>query len=216
MPELRLLYGSQKMPKSLMVNEMFASIQGEGFWTGTPCYFIRLSGCNRKCDFCDTFHEDGVEMNFNDTMAKMPGKFRHLIITGGEPTIQENLVEFIKGFDHYKVKIHIETNGTRPDVLEQIQCIHNTWITISPKEELDWKTYAWADELKFVVGSEKDLEYPHEVWRGLKKFIYKSPSIYLQPMSNKKEAIDLCYQECLKHPDKFSLSVQMHKLVGVV
>jgi len=215
LPELRLLYGSQKMPKSLMVNEMFPSIQGEGYWTGTPCYFIRLSGCNRSCEFCDTLHKDGVEMSLDEIMSKVPVEFKHAVITGGEPTIQENLVEFIDTFDHYTTKIHIETNGTRSDILEQIQCIHNTWITISPKEELDWGTYAWASELKFVVGNRDDLVFPHNVWGYLKETLGRWPTIYLQPMSNKKEAIELCYEECLKHPDKFNLSIQTHKLIGV-
>lgn len=56
------------------INEIFYSLQGEGFHTGTPAVFIRLSGCNLKCPFCDTQHEEGVLMTDEEIMAEV-GKY---------------------------------------------------------------------------------------------------------------------------------------------
>ena len=68
------------------INEIFYSLQGEGFHTGTPALFIRFSGCNLKCDFCDTRHEDGKLMSDEEIVeqaAQCPA--RMVILTGGAP-----------------------------------------------------------------------------------------------------------------------------------
>lgn len=65
------------------INEIFYSLQGEGFYTGTPALFIRFSGCNLKCDFCDTRHEDGKFMSDEEIVeqaAQCPA--RMVILTG--------------------------------------------------------------------------------------------------------------------------------------
>lgn len=75
----------------MKVNEIFCSLQGEGRWTGTPAVFLRLSGCNLRCSFCDTAHENGVEMSVADILSAVT-RFgvKHIVITGGEPTMQIN------------------------------------------------------------------------------------------------------------------------------
>ena len=71
---------------ALKVNEIFYSLQGEGFFTGTPAVFLRLSGCNLKCPFCDTRHESGKLMDFPEILAGISEyPARHVVITGGEP-----------------------------------------------------------------------------------------------------------------------------------
>ncbi|MDE5912790.1 MAG: 7-carboxy-7-deazaguanine synthase QueE, partial [Muribaculaceae bacterium] len=73
----------------MRVNEIFYSIQGEGAWTGTPMVFVRFSGCNRACDFCDTNHTPFTEMTEAE-IAMAVGRWpaRHVVITGGEPALQ--------------------------------------------------------------------------------------------------------------------------------
>ena len=68
------------------INEIFYSLQGEGYHTGTPAVFIRFSGCNLKCSFCDTRHEEGVLMSDDEIIAEV-GKYPAVtvILTGGEP-----------------------------------------------------------------------------------------------------------------------------------
>ena len=70
------------------INEIFYSLQGEGFHTGTPAVFVRFSGCNLKCSFCDTQHEEGVLMSDEEILAevvKYPAVT--VILTGGEPSL---------------------------------------------------------------------------------------------------------------------------------
>ena len=70
------------------INEIFYSLQGEGYHTGTPAVFIRFSGCNLKCDFCDTRHEEGEMMTDEDIVNEI-GKYPAVmvILTGGEPSL---------------------------------------------------------------------------------------------------------------------------------
>ena len=77
------------MEKIYRVNEIFYSLQGEGYYTGTPAVFLRFSGCNRRCSFCDTDHFAGTDMTAAQIVAAVAAfPSRHLVITGGEPALQ--------------------------------------------------------------------------------------------------------------------------------
>ena len=70
------------------INEIFYSLQGEGYHTGTPAIFVRFSGCNLKCDFCDTQHEEGKMMTDDEIIAEVK-KYPAVtvVLTGGEPSL---------------------------------------------------------------------------------------------------------------------------------
>lgn len=112
----------------MKVNEIFYSLQGEGFHTGTAAVFVRLSGCNLRCPFCDTNHASGTEMTEEeivDAARRYPAPL--VVVTGGEPSLflTHSLVEKL----HAAGKIvAVETNGTHelPDNVD--------WITLSPKD----------------------------------------------------------------------------------
>ena len=73
----------------MKVNETFLSLQGEGYFTGTPAFFLRLSGCNLQCPFCDTQHQTFKEMSEEEIVQEASlHKPRHIVITGGEPALQ--------------------------------------------------------------------------------------------------------------------------------
>lgn len=180
------------------INEIFYSLQGEGYHTGTASVFVRFSGCNLKCSFCDTKHEDGVMMSDDEILdaikAKCDGQKVHVVLTGGEPSlwIDEEFVNRLKSEGYY---VQIETNGTHvlPSSID--------WVTCSPK-------YApvllkSADEIKIVF---EDEQSPNKA-NGMEAQHY-----FLQPMSG-INTIDVV--EYIKRNPKWRLSLQTHKFVGI-
>lgn len=177
------------------INEIFYSLQGEGYHTGMPAVFIRFSGCNLKCAFCDTQHEQGVEMSDREILAevvKYPA--RMVVLTGGEPSlwIDGGLVDALHGAGKY---VCIETNGTRPlppDI---------DWVTCSPKQEGRLRLTR-MDEVK-VVYQGQDLT-PYEA--------LPATHFFLQPCSCLNTAETVAY--VLSHPH-WRLSLQTHKLIDI-
>ena len=111
------------------VNEIFYSLQGEGYNTGTASVFIRLSGCNLRCAFCDTRHEEGTMMSLHEIVEQVNQypKAPLIVLTGGEPSLWID-EDFVAGLKKMTGKtIAIETNGTHP--------LPNgiDWVTLSPK-----------------------------------------------------------------------------------
>ncbi|MCM1449750.1 MAG: 7-carboxy-7-deazaguanine synthase QueE [Clostridiales bacterium] len=180
---------------TLRVNEIFYSLQGEGFHTGTPAVFVRLSGCNLKCDFCDTDHSSYHPMSVSEIVARVKEhKAPIVILTGGEPSLQPigPLVDMLhnEGF-----KVHIETNGTHnlPPTID--------WVTCSPKKN-GRLVLTRCDELK-VVYEGQDVE---AVARGI-----DAGWRFLQPCSCRNTDEVIAY--ILDHP-WWRLSVQTHKLLN--
>lgn len=186
------------------VNEIFYSLQGEGFWTGTPMVFLRLSGCNLKCPFCDTDHAAFREMAVDeivDEIQKTGNNCGRVCITGGEPSLQLE-GELIGALHRAGFRIHLETNGTRslPEGID--------WITVSPKSDVPalrgdgTVVLEKADEVK-VVFQGSDVEKWHQI---------PARSYFLQPCSGKNtdETIDYI----LRHPH-WRLSLQTHKYLDI-
>ena len=97
------------------INEIFYSLQGEGAHTGCPSVFIRFSGCNKRCSFCDTKHEEGQLMTDEDIITEV-NKYpaRWIILTGGEPTMWID-PDFVRRLKEATGKsVAIETNGSLP------------------------------------------------------------------------------------------------------
>lgn len=196
----------------MKVNEIFYSLQGEGFHTGTPAVFVRLSGCNMACDFCDTDHAHGREMTDDEIVAEVcRHPARHVVVTGGEPLLQ--LTATLVGKLHAEGRtVQIETNGTLPlrDGLESLV----DWVTCSPKYGRV-PTIQRIDELKIVF----ELDHPEYIIdpatladRGISRYS-------LQPCDRADAAwnaanLHACIAYILAHP-RWHLSLQTHKLIGV-
>jgi 7-carboxy-7-deazaguanine synthase len=183
----------------LKVNEIFYTIQGEGQYAGTAMVFIRLSGCNLKCPFCDTQHQTFTSMTEKEILAEVK-KYSPLsvCITGGEPLKQNtfDLTEML-----YEYTIHLETNGTYDIPWEY------NYVCISPKnKEVSEENLYKADSIKILCGPEgweEMLDY-------YKNYDFKT---FLQPMSLDpvftKQAVEYIKY---KNP-KIRLSTQIHKYI---
>jgi len=133
--------------------EIFYSIQGEGPAMGRSATFVRLAGCNLRCQGCDTDDRTIQELSIEEVMKSIPS--RMVVVTGGEPTLQmEQMSELISLLHSQGNEIHIETNGTNliaQDILEKIQLA-----VVSPKRGSNFHLDFWAGKknvhLKFVLG----------------------------------------------------------------
>jgi len=188
------------------INEIFYSIQGEGAFAGFPAVFVRFSGCNLACPWCDTDHAHGEEM----TAAELENAVGELlkdhdgaivVLTGGEPALQ--LREDEPLFGEFGARICIETNGTQP-VPGWVE-----WITVSPKNEPPLRAIVpIPSELKFVFEPEHIPYYLSMQEADCRLSI--QPLARRDGTTNLREALEFV----LAHP-RFKLSVQLHKLIGV-
>lgn len=188
------------------VNEMFASLQGEGANTGRAAIFLRFAGCNLSCSFCDTDFHDFKLMSGDEIVktALQLGSTRFIVLTGGEPALQAD-AELTDKLHAAGFTIAMETNGTRP-----INCGID-WITCSPKLAFDSKArpaITKADELKVVFdGKHRVSDCGIEA-----KYKFVQPCDTGRTEQNAKitaEAINFV----MRNPE-WRLSVQMHKLLG--
>lgn len=183
------------MKKTYRINEIFYSLQGEGYYTGTPAVFLRMSGCNRQCSFCDTDHTAFTEMTA-DEIAEEVSRYpsRHLVITGGEPSLQVDS-DLLRAIKKHRFYVQIETNGTHALPVEI------DWVTCSPKDA-PWNIDR-IDELK-VVFRGQDVE---EI-----AALLPATHHFLQPLSGSNIPDTVAY--CLAHPI-WRLSLQTHKLIDI-
>lgn len=192
----------------MRVNEIFYSLQGEGFYVGVPSVFIRLSGCNLQCSFCDTTHQSFTDMSereIADVVAQYPAQ--HVVITGGEPSLQLTalLIELLHKLDK---EVAVETNGTHilPENVD--------WITLSPKDAFIASPAAKVvlercNEMKIVFTGNELPNYDN----------IACDHYFLQPCDvddaeQNKKIIEATIAYCLQHP-KWRLSLQTHKLLGI-
>jgi 7-carboxy-7-deazaguanine synthase len=152
----------------LKVNEIFYSIQGESSWAGHPCVFVRLTGCNLRCAYCDTqyAYEEGICLELLDIVYKI-GLFdcRLVEITGGEPLLQKETPELIRTLLDQAFTVLLETNGSQDIGTVDERCIRILDIKCPSSGESDksrlenLEVLTPKDELKFVIGSREDYEY---------------------------------------------------------
>lgn len=166
--------GVMILGSTLRVSELFVSIQGESTWAGMPCGFIRLTGCNLRCRWCDTdyAYKNGVEMSLQEIMEKVKTWSVSVIeITGGEPLLQPGCASLAETLLAHGYTVLVETNGTQPidalpgDVIRimDIKCPDS-----GMSEHLHWPNLAMLkeqDEIKFVLASRADYEWACEMIR---------------------------------------------------
>lgn len=187
----------------MKVNEIFYSLQGEGYFTGTAAVFVRLAGCNLACTFCDTDHREFTEMTEQaivDTVCTFPSN--HVVITGGEPSLQltSSLIDRLHAAGKF---VQIETNGTIPPP-NGID-----WVTCSPKAAT--LAVESVDELKLLyLNPGQDLSAYDHVTARIRA---------LQPCDTgnpeRNAAITAAAVAAVKADPRWRLSLQTHKLIHI-
>jgi organic radical activating enzyme len=192
---------------NLKVKEIFYSLQGEGGRQGEASIFVRLSGCNLKCNFCDTDFSGGKAMELPQILSVIR-KFpcRWIIWTGGEPTLQLT-GEAIAFFKHEGYLQAVESNGhyPLPGLLD--------YTVVSPKGNPDYakKINPNVDEIRLPV--EKGDTIP-DFERLPKAGRYFLSPVFTDDALETKENIDYCVEQ-IKRLTGWRLSLQIHKLINI-
>lgn len=175
----------------MKINEIFYSIQGEGYWTGLPNIFIRLTGCNLRCRYCDTTYayKDGEEMSISqiiEVIKKYPCEY--VCVTGGEPLINDQTNELIKSLFENDYQLIVETNGSIN--IGKIISFKKLIISLDIKcpssgmhDKMDFRNISQIrknDQIKFVISDRYDYEYAKNI---LKRYNPKC-RIFFQPVWN--------------------------------
>lgn len=158
----------------MKVNEIFGSIQGEGVTIGIPTTFIRLTGCNLRCRWCDTryAYEDGEELDIPGILARVRkiGK-EQVCVTGGEPLTQPETPKLIDKLVEQGCLVTLETNGSRS--IEPLQCSNSLMISMDVKcpgsgehtkmEFSNIEMLGPTDQIKFIIADRADYDYARSV-----------------------------------------------------
>lgn len=192
------------------INEIFYSLQGEGANTGIPAVFVRFSGCNLRCSFCDTQHQEGVMMTDEeiiDEVNRYP-QVPLIVLTGGEPSlfIDEDFVSILK--KRTGKRISIETNGTNilPKGID--------WVTFSPKtgfeggELADIKIES-CDELKVVYTGQ-----PLEPYFQIHATQYFLQPCYCDNQEERRRNMQATVEAVMSDP-RWRLSLQTHRMLDI-
>lgn len=193
------------------VMEHFYTLQGEGKYTGTSAYFIRLGGCDVGCVWCDVKEswdaENHPKMSVEELtgiVSLYPGEL--VVITGGEPAMYDLtvLVDALHSIGKY---VAIETSGTN-DLSGDVD-----WYTFSPKKFKApvEEAYLKASELKIVIFHKSDLAWAE----GHSQKVNENCVLYLQPEWSKREQLLPTIIEYVKNHPKWKISLQTHKYLEI-
>lgn len=206
----------------LLINEIFESIQGEGKNMGRPSVFVRLGGCNLTCSWCDSKFTWDPKVADNkvstlDAVVKQIKKFKtkHLVITGGEPMLQQDkIAAILKKLPGYTAEI--ETNGSIEseitELVEQINCSPKLKNSGNKAYPLRLKPSNKKVLYKFVVQKKSDLK---EISDYIKKYKIPKKRVYLMPEGVKKSDIEKrskwLIDECAK--EGYNFTTRLHILL---
>ena len=156
----------------LKVNEIFYSIQGESTFAGLPCVFIRLTGCNLRCVYCDTeyaFYE-GTDKSVDEIIEAIKKYNCNLVeVTGGEPLMQNESLELMRRLCDLNFEVMLETDGSLPikevdnrvKIIMDLKCPSSGMMKKNLYGNIEHLKH--IDEVKFVIGSREDYDWSKEI-----------------------------------------------------
>jgi 7-carboxy-7-deazaguanine synthase len=197
--------------KSLPLMEEFYTIQGEGFHSGKPAYFLRVGGCDVGCHWCDVKESWDASLHpLTETDKMVAHALEHparaVVVTGGEP-LMYNMDHLTKELKKHGMQTFLETSGAYP--------LTGTWdwICLSPKKTMPAleEVLKKANELKVIVHNKNDIEWAEQ--NASKVSI--SCILFLQPeWSKRNEVMPLITEYVMEHP-RWNVSLQTHKYMGI-
>ncbi len=218
----------------MQITEIYASIQGESSYAGLPCIFVRLTGCNLRCNWCDSEYtfSGGRKMSIDEVEAEI---FRLLPIkmveiTGGEPMLQEReVVPLMQRLHDRDYTLLLETSGERPlsrvpkEVIKivDVKCPHSGEADTFRIENLEALTA--RDELKFVLADRRDYEFARDFARR-HQLTSRVHSVIFSPAFRKNASGARDASQCLLDPQQLAewiladglsvrLGLQIHKFI---
>lgn len=204
----------------LRITEIFHSIQGESTWAGLPCYFVRLTGCNLRCTWCDSEYtfQGGEWMSFDEIFARLDAmpSCDLVEVTGGEPMLQKQVVPFMQACLERGYTVLLETGGSLDlsDVPAEVRRIvdlkapgsgevtRNLWSNLDVLQP-------W-DELKVVVAHRADYEWARDVIR--ERGLAERHTVLMSPVFGQIEPVELA-QWILEDALPVRMQLQMHKFI---
>ena len=202
---------AKKIEGMLPVMEHFYTIQGEGAYSGQAAYFVRLSGCDVGCHWCDvkeSWDIDNDQFIPIETIVSyvLEAEAKIVVVTGGEP-FTHDLSELTDQLRIHKVRLHIETAGVYPITGDW------DWICLSPKKfkPVLEEYYHNASELKVIIFNHSDFDWAQE--QASK--VNDQARLFVQPEWSKEPEISMALVNFVKNNPIWTLSLQVHKYLAI-
>jgi len=206
---------------TLRVNEIFYSIQGESSYAGRACIFVRLTGCNLRCSYCDTAYayDEGDDLETGEIIDRVGSyKCRLVEITGGEPLIQAETPSLIQALIKQGYKVLLETNGSQDISKVHADCVRILDIkcpSSGEEKNNDLENLSRLrdrDEIKFVIGDREDYNYAVTLLHQANHKAIKGNRVFFSPVFGKMAPRTLARWILEDHID-VNLHLQLHKLI---
>ena len=206
--------------QTFKINEIFHSLQGEGFNTGRPVTFVRLANCNLSCVWCDTRFNTYDAMTLDEILETVKDfGIENVVITGGEPTIHDNLFELVTALKKEGYWLALETNGIN-GLPEKTHKLFD-YVVVSPKFFYsnfykESEALRQADEVRIVVDGDI-FDFCEFIEKRIKAtYYYLSPCCALDDTFNVLETIEILGKlNMRKEGKKWGLSFQTHKFANI-
>jgi 7-carboxy-7-deazaguanine synthase len=202
----------------MKINEIFYSIQGEGKWTGLPNIFIRTTGCNLRCSYCDTkyAYSKGIEKNIDEILNEIKRySCQYICVTGGEPLLQNDLLDLLHIIIEKNYFLCLETNGSLG--IETVSKLPSLLISLDikcPSSNMNGKMKLEniellrpQDQIKMIIKNESDYNYAKSIISKYKP----NCSIFFQPVwgINPNSLANWILNDGLK----VRIGLQLHKII---
>lgn len=206
---------------SITVNEIFHSIQGESSYSGSPCVFVRLTGCNMRCSYCDTqyAYTEGQEKSIGEILDQVHSYNCKLVeITGGEPLIQKETPALISELLRHDYKVLLETNGSQDISMVDDRCVKIVDMKCpssgeSKKNDLaNLSRLCDHDELKFVISDREDFIWATSILKMVPGYPEKNRNIFFSTVFDTLAPSTLA-DWILKENIDVRLQLQLHKYI---